>query len=155
MVRHAIVAVLFCFILRSGIAAQTSKQASAPDWSDLKYHIGDRVVAVLAGGHEVRGKLDVTTDRDLNVDGKRFLKEQVIEVYTSRKDSAWTGAGLGAVIGFGAGVGMLAAMKAGGDDWAWSDGLELFGPVGAAIGSPTGYLVDRSRQHKQVLYRAR
>ena len=77
------------------------------------------------------------------------------EIYTRREKGSWKGAAIGAAIGFGAGNGLLAVSKAGGGDWAWSDGFELFGPVGAAVGFPTGYLIGRGRASKQVLYRAR
>jgi hypothetical protein len=139
--------------------AKSSRQAAAlpqePDWNGLTDSVGQPVVVVLQGNHRTDGRLEAVTNHDLTIDGKRFLRAQVVEVWAVRRDSQWTGAALGAAIGFGAGISWLAIMKSRGGDWAWSDGLELFGPLGAGIGFPTGYLLDRSRNRREVLYSAR
>jgi hypothetical protein len=123
-------------------------------WDELSRTSGSRSLIVLRDGIEVRGRLGAVTARDITVDGKRFLREQVREVYGFRRDRSWTGGVAGAAVGFGAGFALLAIAKGRGGDWAWSDGVELFGPIGAAAGFPVGFLIDRARSSRQLLYRA-
>ena len=131
-------------------------QSSADDgaWDRLQSRSGQQVLIVRADGSEVRGRLDRFTNLDLTVGSKRLVREQVREVYGLRKGKGWKSGLIGAAIGFGAGFGLLAIAKAGGGDWAWSDGPELFAPIGAAIGFPVGVLIGRSRSSRELLYRA-
>jgi hypothetical protein len=137
------------------VAAQFQKFPSGVSaWGELSRIASKRAVVVLRDGKEVQGRLQAVTERDITIEGKRFLREQVREVYGFRSDRSWTGGLAGAAIGFGAGFGLLTISKASGGDWAWSDGLELFGPIGAAAGFPVGFLIDRARSRRQLLYRA-
>ena len=135
-------------------AALTTGQVPESGWEVLSHSAGQKVEIVLKDGPKIRGKLDTASGRDLTIAGKRFLKEQVAEVYAVDRGSRWKGAAIGAAIGFGAGFGWLAAMKASNGDWAWSDGFELFGPLGVAVGTPAGYFLSGRDKGKRIIYRA-
>jgi hypothetical protein len=146
--------VLMCGPPPGGALPAAPATSADEAWAGLRGSTGEKAVVVLRDGVEVRGRLESSTTRDIMIGGKRFLREQVREVYGFRKDRSWTGGLAGAAVGFGAGFGLLAIAKASGGDWAWSDGLELFGPIGAASGFPVGFLIDRARSSRQLLYRA-
>jgi hypothetical protein len=138
--------------IASALAVLSAAQVSDSGWDVLTQSAGQRVEIVRKDGLRVKGKVDGASARDLTVGGRRFLKEQVSEVYALDRGSRWKGVAIGAAIGFGAGFAWLAAMKAGNGDWSWSDGFELFGPIGAAGGAPIGLALGGHR--KRAIYRA-
>lgn len=138
--------------ITSAVAALAAGQSQESGWEVLSHSSGRRAEVVLKDNTRLKGKLDTVGTRDLTIDGKRFLKEQVAKVNVFERGSRWKGVAIGGAIGFGAGFAWLAAMKAGNGDWAWSDGFELFGPIGAAGGAPIGFALGG--RGKRTIYSA-
>jgi len=141
------------------LAVQVLAQSSAPtpdaDWQALKNWTGEKVVLVFEGENEMNGTINAATNRDVMVDQKRFLKEQIVRVYIRRKDPLGNGLLLGATIGFAAGFLVLyLPYHVFGNAGGTPDMAELGGAtIGTAIGLAAGGLSDWARKSgKEILY---
>ena len=122
---------------------------------------GTAVLVTMNSGDRLPGVFQASDAENLFItdvagQGKQIPKTEVTKVVRPpmTRDSPWNGAKIGAAAGFAGGVVVGLRM---GDYWGNEEavGIGIFGPIGAAVGFLTGYLIDKARPSEEVLYQAK
>jgi hypothetical protein len=149
--------VVVAALMPAPAAARVQEPVVSFDQLNTRLKVGDRIRVVDADGKRTKGILEaIATDsltlRQGNREPLRFPATRVREVHTYVADSLKNGIIIGAVLGFGAGMALIAnAIRHGGDP---EPGPAFFGGLAVAGGLAGGTIDHQRVRAGTVLYRA-